>query len=426
MKPKMLIVARREFLQRVKSKGFIIFTLLLPALMVGYILFVVAITKAGGNVASRIAVVDLSGQVYAPLSELLTEKLPNGQPRYTVEEVDAAPAGLPAVEATLQRQVRAGIYSGFLVIPADVLVSHHAGYHALNVANMMAMAEIQARLGQAVARLRLLQAGVEPNRVPQFLASFHLETLRVSSSGETRDQGQTFILAYLLGGLLYGALIGHGVTFMRSVVEEKTSRVAEVILSAVDAFDLLMGKLLGVAGAALLQGAVWLLCLAAASAYGLTMASSLSGNNPLKLMPHIGPLVYFCFATFFLLGFLVYATLFAASGAIVSSEQESQQTQLPITLLLVLAFVLAPMVLNAPGSATAVVLSLIPFFTPVLMTMRVIVSSPPLWQILLAIVLSAVTVLGIVRVTAKIYRLGLLMTGKRPTLPEILRWLRYA
>jgi ABC-2 type transport system permease protein len=155
------------------------------------------------------------------------------------------------------------------------------------------------------------------------------------------------------------------------------------------------------------------------------MASALSGNNPLKSMPHIGGLVYFCFAVFFLLGFLVYATLFAASGAIVSSEQESQQTQLPITLLLVLSFVLAPMVLNAPGGVMAVVLSLIPFFSPVLMTMRVIVSSPPLWQILLAIVLSAATVLGVVRVTAKIYRLGILMTGKRPTLPELLRWLRY-
>jgi len=425
MKSKTLIVARREFLQRVKSKGFIIFTLLLPALMVGYILFVVAMAKAGGNVASRIAVVDLSGQVYAPLNALLTETLPNGQRKYTVEPVAATPATLPAVEATLQRQVRDGRYSGFLVIPADVLASNHAEYHARNVANMMAMAELQARLGQAVARRRLLQAGVAPDRVPQFLASFNLETLRVSSSGESRDQGQTFVLAYLLGGLLYGALIGHGVTFMRSVVEEKTSRVAEVILSAVDAFDLLLGKLLGVAGAALLQGLVWLLCLAAASLYGVTMASALSGNNPLKSMPHIGGLVYFCFAVFFLLGFLVYATLFAASGAIVSSEQESQQTQLPITLLLVLAFVLAPMVLNAPGSGVAVVLSLIPFFTPVLMTMRVIVSSPPLWQILLAIVLSAATVLGIVRVTAKIYRLGLLMTGKRPTLPEILRWLRY-
>lgn len=425
LKPKLLIVARREFLQRVKSKGFVIFTLLLPALMVGYILFVVAVAKAGGNVASHIAVVDLSGEVEAPFSALLTEKLPNGKPRYTVEEVPATPAGLAGVEARLQDRVRAGEYSGFLVIPADVLTSNHAEYHARNVANMMAMANLQSKLGQAVARLRLIKAGVASERVPQFLAGFNLETLRVSSNGESRDQGQTFALAYLLGGLLYGALIGHGVTFMRSVVEEKTSRVAEVILSAVDAFDLLMGKLLGVAGAALLQGGVWLLCLAAVSVYGVTMASVLSGNNPLKSMPHIGGLVYFCFAIFFLLGFLVYATLFAATGAIVSSEQESQQTQLPITLLLVLSIVLAPMVLNAPGGVMAVVLSLIPFFSPVLMTMRVIVSSPPLWQILLAIVLSAATVLGVVRVTAKIYRLGILMTGKRPTLPELLRWLRY-
>ena len=425
MTSKLLIVARREFLQRVKSKGFVIFTLLLPALIVGYILFVVAVSKAGGNVASHIAVVDLSGQIFAPLDSLLTEKLPTGESKYTLEPVPATAGDLEAVEAKLQQQVRAGRYSGFLVIPADVLSRNHADYHARNVANVVALAELQSRLGQAVARVRLLQAGVEPDRVPQFLANFDLEALRVSQNGEHQDRGQTFALAYLLGGLLYGALIGHGVTFMRSVVEEKTSRVAEVILSAVDAYDLLMGKLLGVAGAALLQGMVWLLCLGGASAYAVAMSASFSGDNPLKSMPHIGAMVYFSFVVFFVLGFMVFATLFAASGAIVSSEQESQQTQLPITLLLVLSFVLAPMVLNAPSGTVAVILSLIPFFTPVLMTMRVIVSNPPLWQILAAMGLSLVTIVGIVRITARIYRLGLLMTGKRPTLPELLRWLRY-
>lgn len=133
MTSKLLIVARREFLQRVKSKGFVIFTLLLPALIVGYILFVVAVSKAGGNVASHIAVVDLSGQIFAPLDSLLTEKLPTGESKYTLEPVPATAGDLEAVEAKLQQQVRAGRYSGFLVIPADVLSRNHADYHARNL-----------------------------------------------------------------------------------------------------------------------------------------------------------------------------------------------------------------------------------------------------------------------------------------------------
>lgn len=421
---KALIVAKREYLQRVKSKGFIIFTVLLPALIGAYILFIVSIGKMGANQASHLAVIDLSGQVYPVLSQEMSDKLPSGKTKFTLDEIAATPQSLPALEGQLSRQVLSGKYTGYLVIPADVMQARSAKYFAKNVvieANIL-----QSRLGDALTRVRLRQAGVTAAQIPDFFASFDLKGMRVTPQGESADQGQTVVLGFILGGLLYGALIAYGMAFMSSVIEEKTSRVAEVILSSVSAFGLLLGKILGVAGAALTQALIWGICLALLGGYGAFLASA-AGHSWLHYIPHIGPMVYISFVIFFVLGFLVYASLYAAAGAIVQSEQEMRQTAMPITLLLIAAFLISftPMMI-AGTSLKAVILSEIPFFAPILMMMRITVANPPLWQVLLAYGLCALTVVLIAQVTAKIYRVGILMTGKRPNLAELMRWLKYS
>lgn len=421
---KTLIVAKREYLQRVKSKGFIIFTILLPALIGAYILFIVSISRMGANQPMHLAVVDLSGQVFPELRQELTGKLPNGRPKYTLELLPATAASLPALERQLAGKVLSGAYTGYLVIPAGVLESRTAQYYSKNV--VLEGSRLEPPLRDALTRIRLRQAGVAAAQMPGYFAAFDLKGMKVTPQGASEDQGQTMVLGFILGGLLYGALMAYGMTFMSSVVEEKTSRVAEVILSSVDAFGLLLGKIIGVSGAALTQACIWGFCLALAGAYS-ALASAATGQSWLHYVPHIAPIVYISFVIFFVLGFLVYASLFAAAGAIVSSEQEMRQTAMPITLLLVVAFVLSfSPAMMAGTSLKAVILSEVPFFAPILMMMRITVSNPPLWQVLLSFALCAITVLLIAKVTAKIYRVGILMTGKRPSLPELVRWLRYS
>ncbi|HZT74219.1 MAG TPA: ABC transporter permease [Terriglobales bacterium] len=421
---KLLIIAKREYVQRVKSKGFVIFTILLPALMAGYILFIVAISRASQNQPSHLAVIDLSGEILPVLRQELTDKLSNGKPKFTIEAVTATPATLPQAERRLEQAVLAGRYTGFLVLPADILTSHTAQYHAKNV--ILDGQTIQNRLRDAVTRVRLRQAGIAADQVPQYFAAFDLQGLRITPEGERQDQGQTLALAYILGGLLYFVLIFYGMNFMSSVVEEKTSRVAEVVLSSVSAFGLLMGKILGVAGAALTQACIWGACLALVGAYSAVVASA-AGGGWLRHIPPIGPMIYISFIIFFVLGFLLYSSLYAAVGATVSSEQEMRQSAMPITLLIVAAFFISftPM-MQVGTSLTAVILSEIPFFAPILMMVRIPIANPPFWQIALSWALCAATLVIIIQFTAKIYRVGILMTGKRPNLPELLRWLKYS
>lgn len=423
---KILIVAKREYVQRVRTKGFVIFTVLLPAIIGGYIFFVLAVTKSGANASAHLAVVDLSGQILPALRHELNEKLPSGQRQFQLDGVAATAASLPTVEARLHRDVLAGQYSGFLVIPANVLQSNQAEYHAKNVANFNLIGSLQHGLESAVSRVRLRAAGVAASELPQFFADFHLTDLKVTASGENRNATGTVVLGYVLGYLLFFVVIFYGMNFMRSVVEEKTNRVAEVVLASVSSFGLLMGKVIGVAAAALTQALIWVICLGLFAAYAGTAALAAGHSGWLKQVPHLGPMIYVSFVLFFVLGFLVYASLYAAVGAIVSSEQEAQQSQAPITLLLVASLLLGFTVLTTPNSVLATVLSEIPFFSPVLMMMRIPIANPPFWQVGLSWLLCALAVWLIMKVTARIYRVGILMTGKRPNLPELMRWLRYS
>jgi ABC-2 type transport system permease protein len=305
-----------------------------------------------------------------------------------------------------------------------VLTSHNAEYHARNAANMAERQELGDNLRQAVLSVRLIQLGVPRDELARTLGSkFDLNTLKVGPAGESEEHGQTFALAYFSSFLLYMTLLMYGMIVMRSVVEEKTSRVAEVVLSSADPFSMLMGKIFGITGAGLTQYAVWAGFLGVAGAYFAAATYAAAGKTFLSEIT-VGYVVWLI--VFFVLGLILYASLYAAIGAIVSSDQEAQQSQLPVTLLVIVALILALKLMNDPSSTSAIVLSEVPFFAPILMPTRIAIAAPPLWQIALSIVLCAATMVLLVKTSAKINRLGLLMTGKRPTLPELVRWLRYA
>jgi ABC-2 type transport system permease protein len=218
----------------------------------------------------------------------------------------------------------------------------------------------------------------------------------------------------------YLMLFLYGVAVMRSIVEEKNSRVIEVILSSATPNQILTGKILGVGAAGLTQVVIWVVIAGVLSTPGLVAARGLLPNVDLPLMALLA------FALFFVLGYLLYSTLFAALGAMVNSEQEAQQWQLLVAIPIIIPVVMLTSVIRQPNSVLSVWSSIVPFFAPILMYARIATSTPPVWQVVLSVVLLLFTICAAVALSARIYRTGILMYGKRPTLPEVLKWVRYS
>jgi ABC-2 type transport system permease protein len=247
-----------------------------------------------------------------------------------------------------------------------------------------------------------------------------LRTVRLTEAGEKEDRGSAVLFSIVLLMILYTSIQMWGQVVMTSIIEEKTSRVIEVVASGVPPTRLLAGKLLGVGGAGLTQFLVWSVSLLGVS---LVAAGPLAGGTPL---PDIGLLGLASFVVFFLLGFAFYASLYASIGAAVNTVQEAQNFVIPVIIPLILGLVCFPVVLESPDGAIAVTLSLVPFLTPLLMFLRIVVLTPPWWQIVLSLILLVAAIWGVLWVSARIYRVGILMYGKKPTLPELMRWVRHA
>lgn len=411
-------VVRREYLERVRSKAFLVATLAGPALVAGVLLLPSLVMAKQRGKALRIAVVDASGALEAPVGRALAERTVEGEARFQVlGTTNRAPEG--AAEQ-MRAAVLAGRLDGYLYLPPDAMVRSAAEYHGRNVSNVLDLRLLEEAVEQAVVRQRLAVEGLDAGRVKEVMKPLDLKLLRVSAGGEREDRGSSFMFSLVLLMMLYTTAIMWGQATMTGVIEEKTSRVVEVVVSSIDTGTLLLGKLLGVGAAGLTQIVTWAAALAAIGLYaGATWG--LGGPRP----PEITPLLLGSFVACFLLGFFLYATLYAALGAAVNSVQEAQGLAFPIVLPLILSVMFFGPVLSSPDGALSTTLSLIPFFTPLLMFLRITVQTPPAWQIALSMVLTGLTIAGVIWAAGRIYRVGILTYGKRPTLPEIMRWVRH-
>jgi ABC-2 type transport system permease protein len=255
--------------------------------------------------------------------------------------------------------------------------------------------------------------------VKELTKGMEMKRVRLSATGEREDRGAAMFLALILMMILYMSVLMWGQQVLTSTIEEKSNRVMEVIVSSVPSMSLMAGKLLGVGAAGLTQLGVWTLCLVGASLMGIGASGGLH-------MPEITPLMLGSFVLFYVLGYLLYSSLFAAVGASVNTSQEAQSLAFPVMMPLILGVMLFMPVLQSPDSRLAVVTSLIPFLSPILMFLRIMVLTPPAWQIALSVLLTALTIAAVLWVAGRIYRVGILMYGKRPTFPEIVRWVRHS
>jgi ABC-2 type transport system permease protein len=420
---KIWLIFKREYLTRVKTKGFVIGTLAVPLMGVGFALLIAFIGGHQSNQSLRLAIVDNAGGIAQPVARSLDQKTASGKSKFTIIESIDLPKNPGATEDEFRRQINAGHLDAFLVIPVDL--SQAAELHTKNPGGFQFFAPLTAAVDEAVIEARLNARGIHVDGVRELVHTRNLEVIRVSDSGESVDRGQTVGVAIGLVILLYSALLAYGIITMRSILEEKTTRTMEVLIAAARPMELLTGKILGVAGVAFTQFLIWTVSLALLLGYGLTAAAMMNPSLSLTGI-HLPISLLLYMLAYFGGGYFLYSAMFAAIGSACSNEQDAAQLQWLAMAPLVFCMAIYSLVLSDPSSTSSIVLSEIPLFSPVLMTLRISLQSPPAWQIALSLSLLVLTTIAVIYGSAKIYRVGVLMYGKRPTVPELFRWLRYS
>ena len=421
---KIWAVIKREYLQIVRTKGFIIGTVLGPVIMSLFIVVPVVVSLVSVDEQENIGVIDSSGQIFSDLDKRLDNKLKDGSRRYLLSEfkVRGDPA---AVKEELNQMVLAKEFASYIFIPADIAEGGVVEYVSEHVSDFEKTRNILNALNSIVIGKRLQGEGLDPQKIGQLMTRVNLSTNKVTTRGVEEDTGGTFFVSYFLVLILYMTLIFYGQAILRGVIEEKSSKVVEIVLSSLRPFQLMAGKIVGIAAVGLTQYAIWALFGLGLSTYGGSLVTKAFPAASAFKIPSIPAYVFIYFVVFFILGYFLFSTLFAAIGSMVNSEKEAQQLMTPVIMLLVIPILLMMFIMRSPDSSLSVILSMFPFFAPILMLLRVCVLFPPLPQLGGSILLLILTTMLMIWLCAKIYRVGILMYGKRPNLREIVKWMRY-
>lgn len=435
---KMLAVFKREYLQTVRKKMFIIMTFLLPFLMALLLALPATLVKRGLR-EKTVVVVDGTGQLgsafgdqsaQSALSRSMQqlEQQTGGGARIKSTYVNSGKADPQKSAEPYLRDLRAGeaaAIDGVLIVPADVLTSDDpkATFYSRSSADIIAQDRMGNTLTRALQSLRIRGLGVDESKVDQILSEVNVSAVQISKSGEQKSGGElNLFIGFGFGALLIMPVFLYGVEIMRGIIQEKNDRVVEVLISSMSPTHLLTGKILGLAAVGLTQTGVWLLMAGIGGAYTAATAA-VAGFN---VMQFLRPAVFIYFITFFILGYLQMVCVYAIGGAACNTERDAQQLLAPVTVVMMIPwFVMMPILTN-PDSTLAVVLSMVPPFAPMAMFARVLVSEPPIWQIILSIALTIGAIYVFLVITAKVFRVGILTYGKRPTIPELWRWLKVA
>jgi ABC-2 type transport system permease protein len=400
------LIAKREYTERIKTKGFLIATILIPLLMGGG-LFGVATLAAKSKTTSHIAV--LTGQLQ--LADDLKQQLQNGKDSQMT--VDILPARTS--HGVLDQEMANKELDGYLVVVPAKGVGQRPTFDFTprSTADIATSSAIEEALHHVLTREYLAAKGVSESETAALLAPVTLNVL--GKNGVHGNSRSSFLVAYVLFFLMYMVVLLYGMNVARSIIEEKTSRVFEVLLATIKPDELLAGKILGVGAVGLTQVAIWM------AAAGL-IAARLGATSGVQIStPQV---VYFI--VYFALGYALYSAVAAALGAMTNSEQELQQLNMFLMMPLFFSMLMLMPVVTNPNSLMSRIVSQIPFCAPLLMDLRISISMPQPWEIALSIGLILITIYAVLWVSSRIYRVGILMYGKKPNLPEILRWLKYS
>ncbi len=385
---KLLTIIRREYKENVYKKGFIISTILTPIILMSFIFAPALLSRVEVEKQKLFDVVDQTGIVFEELTQDLDTRLPDSTRKFVFKQVQ----GYQNWESTreeLKLKVSIEETDGFIVVPAGALAeSEPIELYARNTGNFDMNRQIRSAINNIITGYRIRQSGLEPDMVNKLTRWIDLKTIKITKSSEEKEGGflQDYLSTFAMVMILYMTILLYGTAIMRGVLQEKNSRIIEILLSSASSFQLMMGKILGIGAAGLTQYIVWVI-------FGLVITSF--GN----LIPGIDSpvvslsgsvLVYF--VIYFILGYFIFATLYAVIGALTNSDQEAQQLSFPIVFMLIIPLIMMTFMVKNPDSTLSVVLSLIPFFSPILMFARINISMPPAAEIILSIILMVLTI----------------------------------
>ena len=435
---KLIAVFKREYLSAVRKKMFIVMTFLLPLLMGGFMYVIIGVASRGLGV-KKVAVIDGTGALHDTFNSSVALADPGPQvakralPQSSLLELqyvdahnqtDLDQTSKPYLGRLSSDDRNQGL-DGVFVIPSQAIDNSDAKlkYYSRSATDFMSESQLTSITNEAVQRKRLANLGMSDTQLDRVMKSMKVDAVQISKTGEQKKGGaQNFLIGFVLTALLFVPSFIYGLEVMRGIIQEKTDRVVEVLISSMSSTQLLVGKILGVAAVGLTQITVWFLMAAIAGTGGAAVAA-FAGESVMQLV-RLSTFVYF--AIFFLLAFLTYVCIYAIGGAVCNSEKEAQQLIAPITMTMMLPWFLLSIIITNPDSNLAVGFSLAPVFGPLTMYMRTLVAEPPMWHIMLSIVVSILTIMAFFWMTAKIFRVGILSYGKRPTIPELWRWLKVA
>lgn len=408
-------VIRREYLQRVRSKWFIAATAGAPIFMLALIVVPAYFASQGAQSDREIAIVDGTEVLY----ERLAPKLEEGG--WTVSEE----RWRASVVTELREAAEEGSIGGFVILDELTLETGEAIFYTNDRPSTLRLLTMRTSISRSALEYQLVQQEVDAESL---LSGGELRIELLEEDGADINEA-AFAVAYVGAFLLYMMVLLYAVAVMRATLEEKTNRIVEVIISSMKPWHLMLGKILGVGAVSLTQMGIWVTAALLMFATGIPMLVAarpeLANLSQLReILPGLGMLGLFI--GYFVGGFFMYSGLYAAIGAMCNSDEEAQQAQWPVMMLLIIPIIMVTTVIEDPSSTMAVTLSLVPFFSPVLMWGRVAGGGVPVWQIGLSFVLMAVAVVAVAWLAGRIYKVGILMSGKRPTLPELVRWIREA
>ena len=407
------LIAKREYLERVRTKAFLISTILIPLLMGGGIVGSI-VSGSRAKSTSHITIVSQDQQL---ATDLQAELESGKDSRMTVDVISP---GNDQTRKTLDAMLADKQIDGYLWITPATNSGERPSFSFTprSAADIGTKGVVSSALRTVLMRERLAHQGMVASDVESLMQPVKVDT---TQAGKNADTTSSFVAIYVLFFLMYMVILLYGMNVARSIIEEKTSRVFEVLLATIKPEEMMAGKVIGVGSVGLTQVAVWL--LTAVILTSSSIVGALAGGN---VHVSLNPMQIIFFVVYFLLGYLLYSSIAAALGAMVNSEQELQQLNMILVMPLAgCMFALAPVITN-PNGPVARIISFIPFCTPLIMYLRISLATPPAWEIALSIALMMVTIYAILWVASRIYRVGILMYGKKPNLPEILRWLKYS
>jgi ABC-2 type transport system permease protein len=446
---KLLAVIKREYLQRVRTKFFVVATILGPVMLLLFTVVPVYIANINIGGATRLAVVDQSGRIAERFRETLSRHRDDdeedrnsagaaingnrpdqmkrtaqfGEKGFEVEIISTNSRPIEEMKRELNEQVRAGQLDGYVVIPHDILEEGRAEFYGRNTGDIFTREAVADRLSTAVREQRLAEKQIDQRVLREANRRVSMSSTKISARGEEKSSSGDFMFVFSFGLLIYISVLMYGQIVLGAVIEEKETRIAEILFSSMRSFPLMMGKLIGVSLVALTQLSIWALAFLLFAAFGVGMMAA--QGVPVTL-PHVPAMVFVYFVLYFLMGYFIYATIYALIGSMVTTTQEGGQLAMPIVLMLVAGFYFVFPIIRSPNSTLAFWASMFPFLAPITMMVRITTETPPTWQIVLSLAIGFATVIGLTWLAARIYRVGMLMYGKKASIPEVWRWVRQA